>query len=1079
MVAFMRFFRTLGWVAVCALSCRTGWAAREAHDDGTRPAPVHRIHLMDERGEKVVPQAPRPMPFSSRTTCGACHDVQAIGQGWHFSEGNPDVPAGRPAQPWIWVDQETGMALPLSGRGRPGTWRPQEIGMTAWEWTEQFGRHMPGPGLGTPMPDEVDMEARWTVSGVLDIHCLACHNASHQQDMTEWAKQMGRQNYRWAATASDGLGMVGGIANRAYETWDPVDGPNLDDSEYNVPPYVQYDLNQFDAKGRAFLDIADVPEDRRCLYCHSVVLDEEGSKLDEMDVHTAAGIRCADCHTNDVKHQTARGYEGESKKKGSDLSSDVSCRQCHLGSSQCVKSSPDSGWFGAPRPEHKKLPALHLDKLSCTACHSGPYPSQTPHRVRTSRANRLGIHGAASWVTEWPAIVAPVFVRGESGKIEPKRMMWPSFWARREGDKLVPLKPEAVALAGQGVLDNRQTVAKILASLDGRKDAEGEAVFLTQGKVYKRNVDGGLSLFEAPGSLPAEGMMWGVFMEEEVSPLLSDLKPEITLAAPTVSAEGDAEQKAGASLENQESLLEEEIALVLNTIKALECTQKAGVARGVAYGSKIYRVGPDGQLETLDKGGPLALKLQWGWLQNNLDVTQPVVFEQGIPLESLGSDLKEDQVIAALQALAGINKEDPSKRSPVFLYRGKILGLGQDPGKLEEKDSHVALPDTGMPWAWMRTREVQPISPAFDADVATRTYPSEEAQQQAQAAADAGITRISECLDALWTLDPKPGEPVCLFGKKMYRRSVATYVEVPVEEASQILKSWEDARVALEAEKEALKVVSFNNVKFYPTDTPGKTIDESDPKFQKLLELAQTFKDRASEAEKIQSFGEHHYREDPDAVIPAVADLRSDMDVSAVQGSLGNLPVWGWLADEKVSPLVPDLAREAVAEQQGLQTSFTEAQISKVLESLSSSQAVPCVYVCKGKVFAVGSDGKLKSSSHPAAEPTAWPLAHEVRPASQSLGAKGCRECHRKDSAFLFAKVEAQGPLLTQAGWVQRMVDLEEVSGRLHRLIGLSFALREWVGAFMLGLCGLVAVVLALYLFKAADRVTRWMGENR
>ena len=39
------------------------------------------------------------------------------------------------------------------------------------------------------------------------------------------------------------------------------------------------------------------------------------------------------------------------------------------------------GRMGAPEPIHKGLPPVHLEKLSCTACHSGQFPVGAPQPV--------------------------------------------------------------------------------------------------------------------------------------------------------------------------------------------------------------------------------------------------------------------------------------------------------------------------------------------------------------------------------------------------------------------------------------------------------------------------------------------------------------------------------------------------------------------------------------------------------------------------------------------------------------------------------------------------------------------------
>lgn len=81
---------------------------------------VHRIGLYDERGGAIDPADPDAAPYSPRATCGKCHEVGAIGRGWHFNAGHAEVPSGRPGEPWIYADPSTGTQIPLSYRGWRG-----------------------------------------------------------------------------------------------------------------------------------------------------------------------------------------------------------------------------------------------------------------------------------------------------------------------------------------------------------------------------------------------------------------------------------------------------------------------------------------------------------------------------------------------------------------------------------------------------------------------------------------------------------------------------------------------------------------------------------------------------------------------------------------------------------------------------------------------------------------------------------------------------------------------------------------------------------------------------------------------
>ena len=71
-------------------------APQEVTPDGSRGTAVHRIPLYDLEGNKIALDDDPLLPFSTRHTCGPCHDYDRIHRGWHFNFGDPDVPPGRP-----------------------------------------------------------------------------------------------------------------------------------------------------------------------------------------------------------------------------------------------------------------------------------------------------------------------------------------------------------------------------------------------------------------------------------------------------------------------------------------------------------------------------------------------------------------------------------------------------------------------------------------------------------------------------------------------------------------------------------------------------------------------------------------------------------------------------------------------------------------------------------------------------------------------------------------------------------------------------------------------------------------------
>jgi hypothetical protein len=720
--------------------------------DGNRTVPVHLVPLRDGNDELIVPTETDPPPFSARFTCGPCHDYATVGKGWHFGAltGNE---SGRPGEPWLEVDPRTGTILPLSYRKWPGSFDPRAVGLTAWEFTSLFGRHMPGGGPAEPSDEETlsHPESRWNVSGKAEVNCLACHNRSGRQDHSEWAKQILRENLRWAATAAGGVGEVGGMASRLKETWDVYDGPNLDDHEWAVVPEVRYRTVDFDSKHRYFFDLDYKPSDARCLACHSVSPREAAMWTADADIHSAAGLKCADCHRNDLGHGMIRGYEGEAAETGNRAAQSFTCRGCHLGEDASGGKTVVPGRLGAPFPKHTGIPLVHFKRLSCTVCHSGPRPREGYTRVGTSRANRLGIYGVATWSSDVPAIIEPVYKKDADRKITPQRLVWPAFWARESGKDIIPLRPEMVEAAAGDVLQSEGRIARILIALS-QVMAEDETPVLASGDVvFAPNVDAGLDSTERPPANAGRNVLWGIRKGAEVLPLVPDFDPTAA-----------------------------------------------------------------------------------------------------------------------------------------------------------DKD------------------------PAFE-------------------------TRFQEFLQALSQTAGRPGEPAIVVRRTLYR-------------------------------------------------------------------LVDGF-----------------------------------LDVSEAPATIGEAAGPGWLMDGTLLPLVSDFDVRTVTAKAGKEQTLTEEQVALVLGALEKNAPNGgYVYLSSGRLFRLGKDGTLVSRRDRAAAPVTWPLAHDVRPAQQSLGWNGCMDCHSGGSNFFFARLEGTGPLQTSRADKRSAASFMGLGGFFQRAFGLSFIVRP-VFKIVLAACAILA----------------------
>ncbi|NQV32641.1 MAG: hypothetical protein HQ515_08110 [Phycisphaeraceae bacterium] len=469
--------------------------------DGSESHAVHHIGLYAEDGFQILPGLNDDKPFSTYATCISCHQIESyktfvdgvekehkgIQDGWHFNPTVDPNSAGPVGEPWIYWDCATGTQLPLSDRAWPGTFTAKEAGLSDWWMTRIFGRHMPGGGRG--VLDEsaaLNPDDDWAQSGNLQVNCLACHDAEPLHDQAQQALLLKKNAFKWAGAATSAFAHV------------EVSKPNVGAENFaDLVPGIVYDESRFFAGNKVRMDLrADVPN-ARCQFCHSTTMAHGNNADWQEDVHLAAGMSCVDCHTNGLDHQITRGYETEAEVTGRVEASTVSCKGCHLGQDQ--DNQPTAGRFGAPYPAHKGIPAIHFDVLSCTACHSGPWPDKDQTvAVKTSRAHALGTRQINRAWDSLPHIQMPVFVPGSDDKIAPHKLIWPAYWGWQRGDEISPM-PVLQIKAWAGRLLNmdreiaqvswpewsKQDVQDILAALQAHAESDAKAVYVSGGQVYR------------------------------------------------------------------------------------------------------------------------------------------------------------------------------------------------------------------------------------------------------------------------------------------------------------------------------------------------------------------------------------------------------------------------------------------------------------------------------------------------------------------------------------------------------------------------------------------------------------------
>jgi hypothetical protein len=466
-------------------------------DDGNLSTPVHVIELFDDQGRPIRADDKSPPPFSLRQTCGQCHDYDLIAKGWHFNGHNSAVEPGRPGQPWVLTDSTTRTQIPMTAREWAGTFSPQQLGVTPWEFVKMHFSHFPGGSYGEMELEDPEEAIRQTISGTYEINCLACHNADPRQNQSDAALQAARQNYRWIAAGSSGMAEIRGVASELDSFFDP---------EFDEGITLKYKDGTFNDDDTVFFDITKHPSNGRCYFCHSnqrLTVSEDRAWTEDEDVHLTSGLQCVDCHRNGDDHMITRGT-GQ-REDGASLT----CEGCHVGDLDTDK--PERGRLGAPKPAHRGIPTVHFEKLTCTACHSGPWPDDQAERWRTARIHKTGLHGRHNLNLLQPHVYAPVMMRGIDGKIGPYKVFWPAYWAMIENGTPVPIAPKAMPKAAADILRTSVdtvddwkplTAEQIIAVLKSLDSEDKKAAYIAGGRVYQLTAEDTLAISEDPVASP-------------------------------------------------------------------------------------------------------------------------------------------------------------------------------------------------------------------------------------------------------------------------------------------------------------------------------------------------------------------------------------------------------------------------------------------------------------------------------------------------------------------------------------------------------------------------------------------------
>jgi hypothetical protein len=155
-----------------------------------------------------------------------------------------------------------------------------------------------------------------------------------------------------------------------------------------------------------------------------------------------------------------------------------------------------------------------------------------------------------------------------------------------------------------------------------------------------------------------------------------------------------------------------------------------------------------------------------------------------------------------------------------------------------------------------------------------------------------------------------------------------------------------------------------------------------------------------------------------------------------------------------------------------------ESDILEILQQLrqDDSTAGDPVYVSGGGLYAISPGGTLVKREAKAAEPYLWPIAHDVRPKTQSLGVRGCADCHATDAPFHFGVVTIASPYVVNPDSTTRMTEYQRTNAVSAWVFSMSFLFRPGLKVLLILCFVLLASVVLISALRGLAHIIRTLA---
>lgn len=215
-----------------------------------------------------------------------------------------------------------------------------------------------------------------------------------------------------------------------------------------------------------------------------------------------------------------------------------------------------------------------------------------------------------------------------------------------------------------------------------------------------------------------------------------------------------------------------------------------------------------------------------------------------------------------------------------------------------------------------------------------------------------------------------------------------------------------------------------------------------------------------------------------------------------VKNKLGKLEIhnliwpsfWGYKFKDKIKPYPLNFVETVIKPILDLDTLYNYGEWPEISDSLLKATLNQIknqteiignpIFVSGGLVFELV-DSNITSYRDKSADAYTWPIGHNVRPASQSLGINGCSDCHSLNSDFFYSEIAIYSSVENTTIKTISANEFQRLNSFYQNLFSLSFFFRPILKIILIFSCLLIIGIFLAYFLPAIKNFSELFSDNQ